>query len=395
MYRRLVNILEEQSFFLFGARATGKSYLLEQRFGRSKVLWIDLLDDDQFLALTKRPRQLEQLMLEHFEARRGNTSKWVVIDEVQRIPKLLNEVHRLLESPEWRNKVKFALTGSSARKLKRLGSNMLAGRALLNRLFPLTFEELSSDFNLDRVLNWGSLPGVFCASNDPQRAAILRSYVATYLSEEIREEQIVRQLDPFVRFLEVAAQSSGLIVNYSSIGRDCQVDSKAVARYFQILEDTLLGFFLPAYSKSVRKQQSQASRFLLFDLGVQRALRGALAVPVVPSNYEYGRAFEQLVILEIYRLNQYRERDLKLSYLRTKDGAEIDLIVEDPRGPTWLIEVKSSANVNDDDVAKLSRFLPTFSGACAVVLSRDPAARRVGDVRILPWQEGIREIIGV
>lgn len=394
MYHRLANILKEQSFFLFGARSTGKSSLLTQLFDHSRLIWIDLLDDESFLVLTKRPRHLEQLLLNYFEEK-GAVPEWIVIDEIQRVPKLLNEVHRLLESKQWRGQLKFALTGSSARKLKRLGGNMLAGRALLNRLYPLTFHELESDFSLERVLNWGSLPAVYCAKSDQLRSAMLRSYVATYLSEEIREEQVVRQLDPFVRFLEVAAQSSGTIMNYSSIGRDCQVDAKAVTRYFQILEDTLLGFLLPAYSRSVRKQQHKAPKFYIFDLGVQRALRGTLSVPVVPGSYGYGNAFEQLVVLEIHRLNQYLQRDLKLSYLRTKDDAEIDLVIDDPRGATWLVEIKSSTYVSDEDVGKLTRFLPTFKTGRSIVLSQDSQARQVGQTKVVPWRAGICEILGI
>jgi uncharacterized protein len=394
MYSRSINILKEQSFFLFGARATGKSSLLERILDQNSCIWIDLLDDDQFLTFTRRPRHLEQLLLSHCHER-GSHPEWIVVDEVQRVPKLLNEAHRLLESKEWRGKLKFALTGSSARKIRRLGGDMLAGRALLNGLYPLTCEELGADFDLDKTLNWGSLPAVYTAGSDQLRAAILRSYVATYLSQEIREEQIVRRLDPFVRFLEVAAQASGSIVNYSAIGRDCQVDTKAVTRYFQILEDTLIGFSLPAFSRSIRKQQNQAPKFYLFDLGVQRALRGALTVPVVQGNYGYGRAFEQFIVLEIYRLNNYLHRDLKLSYLRTKDDAEIDLIIEDPQGPHWLLEIKSSVQVSDQDAGKLGRFLPDFSTGCALILSRDTAARRVGDVQVTPWRAGIKRIFGL
>lgn len=394
MYPRLANILTSHSFFLFGARATGKSYLLERKLEGLHTIWIDLLDDELFLSLTKRPRLLEERLIGYFEVNK-TIPDWIVLDEIQRVPKLLNEVHRLLESKQWRGKLKFALTGSSARKLKRLGANMLGGRASVLSLFPLTFLELQQDFKVDAVLNWGSLPAVCTATNDQTRSAILRSYVSTYLAKEIREEQVVRQLDPFVRFLEVAAQASGTIVNNAAIGRDCQVDPKAVARYFQILEDTLLGYMLPAYSRSIRKQQSQAAKFYLFDLGVQRALRGTLSVPIVPENYEYGRCFEQLIILEMHRLNSYLETDLKFSYLRTKDGAEVDLIIETPKGELWLVEIKSSKSITEHSAKKLERFLPSFPKAKAVILSQEPQGRRVGKVRVLPWQQGIKEILGL
>ena len=195
--------------------------------------------------------------------------------------------------------------------------------------------------------------------------------------------------------MEVAAQSSGAILNHSSIGRDCQVDAKAVGRYFQILQDTLLGYALPAYARSVRKQQRQAPKFYLFDLGVQRALRGALSIPVEPRSYDYGRCFEQLVILEIYRLNQYLSRDLKLSYLRTKDDAEIDLIIERPDGRSWLVEIKSTTQVSDEDVTKIERFITVIPNSTAIILSNDSTPRTVGRTRVLPWQQGIREILGL
>ncbi len=393
MYNRLLNISESLTFFLFGARSTGKTSLLRANSSLAKALWIDLLDDDFFLALTRHPTSLESMVVEHL-AGGGTQSSWIVIDEIQRVPKLLNEVHRLLESKELHGRVKFALTGSSARKLKRVGANMLGGRAVLYRLFPLTFIELGSDFSLEQVLNWGALPAVFAANDDAERALLLKGYLGTYLREEIREEQIVRQLDPFTRFLEVAAQSSGLIVNFSSIGRDCNVDSNAVNRYFQILEDTLLGFTLPAYSKSIRKQQNQAPKFFLFDLGVQRALMGTLSIPVVPRSYGYGRVFEQFVILEIHRLNHYLNRDLRLYYLRTKDDAEIDLVIENPSGETLLVEIKSTSSVSDEEVNKLARFLPDFSNSKAMIISQEETPRRVGKVRILPWKMGIQEIVG-
>ena len=392
MYNRLLNLPEKLHFFLFGARSTGKTALLRMTQHLKDAIWVDLLDDEHFLTFTRRPKQLEELLGERLARKNVPDCQWIVIDEIQRVPKLLNEVHRLIESNEYHGRVRFAMTGSSARKLKRKGANLLGGRAALCHLFPLSVEELGGDFDLSRALNWGTLPGVYTAEDDESRALLLKSYVGTFLREEIREEQIVRQLDSFSRFLEVAAQSSGAILNYSSIGRDCRLDPNAVSRYFQVLEDTLLGFTLPAYSRSVRKQQNQAPKFYLFDLGVQRALSETLSVPVVPKSYGYGRVFEQFVVLEIHKMNHYLRRDLRLSYLRTKDGAEIDLIVEDACGNIRLVEIKSSSQVPDEDAAKLERFLPSFPGSEAVILSQDAIPRLVGKVRVLPWREGVREL---
>lgn len=350
-----------------------------------------MLDDDQFLAFAKNPKLLEE-KIKTFLHVNNQLPEWIVLDEVQRVPRILNEVHKLLESREYHGKLKFALTGSSARKLKRRGANMLGGRALINRLFPLTFVELEKDFNLEKVLNWGSLPGVYTAGGDDVRSGILRSYVTTYISEEIREEQVVRQIDPFLRFLEVAAQSNGEIINNSEIGRDCQVEPKTVARYFQILEDTLLGFFLPSFDLSIRKQQRKAAKFYFFDLGVVKALRGTLTIPISPSTYGYGKTFESLVVNEIYRLNNYYLSDYKLSYIRSKNNAEVDLVVRKPNGKIQLIEVKSSRDVSAEQAQKLEKFLDSLPEATAAIFSLDPEYRRLGRVDVYPWQDGIRKL---
>ncbi len=236
----------------------------------------------------------------------------------------------------------FALTGSSARKLKKTGVDLLAGRALLNYMFPLSFLETNGQWTLEQSLNWGALPAVVTAESDLLRAEILRAYSAIYIKEEIKEEQIVRNLEPFIRFLEVAAQSNGETITFSKIAAVALVSDKAVARYFEVLEDTLLGFWLPPFTRSARKRTMQASKFYLFDPGVKKALERSLSVPVLPGSLEWGRAFEHNFILECMRLNSYYKRDAKLSYLRTNEGAEIDLVIEIPgRGPL-CIEIKSS-----------------------------------------------------
>lgn len=391
MYPRIINILKSKSFFLFGARNTGKSHLLRQQFAAVSSLWIDLLSDREFVRYNSSPdlltKQVKSLASEALAAK-----PWIVIDEVQRVPKLLNEVHLLLEDQSLHGKVFFALSRSSARKLKRGGANLLAGRALVNALFPLTFKELGSDFCLDEVLNWGSLPDVISQPEQLVRAEQLESYYYTYLREEIREEQVVRQLDPFTRFLETAALSSGHIVNYAAIGRDCQVDPKSVARYYQILEDTLLGMFLPSYHRSIRKQQTASSRFYLFDLGVQRALQGTLNVPITSGSYTYERAFEQFVILEIHRLNTYLRKRYRLYYLRTKDNNEIDLIIERPGQAVVIIEIKSTEHVNEQHAKSLRTFLKDFEAVEAYVLSRDEKSQEKDGVYYVHWQKGIEKL---
>lgn len=391
MYRRQLNLLKKHSFFLFGARGTGKTQLLRENFLNEASLWIDLLKDQDFLVYSRNPDRLYEQTIAIVE-NNPNKIHWIIIDEVQKVSKLLDVVHRVLEEPKVSKKVFFALTGSSSRKLKRGGANLLAGRAINFYLFPLTFIELEKDFNLNTILNWGSLPLVIAGVDQTIRAEVLESYVANYLREEIKEEQIVRNIDPFTRFLEVAAQSSGDIVNYASIASDCQVDAKAVARYYQILEDTLLGFFLPSYHKSIRKQQTQSPRFYLFDLGVKQALQGTLDVPISEQTSSYGNIFEQFIILEIYRLNTYLKTRYKLYYLRTKDNAEIDLIVERPGEKTILIEIKSASNIADKHLTHLESFIADFKNSEAWVLSRETIERKKGDIHILPWQIGIKRL---
>jgi predicted AAA+ superfamily ATPase len=279
--------------------------------------------------------------------------EWVVIDQVQRAPKLLDTVYSLIEAPWNSNKrVKFALTGSSARKLKRGAANLLAGRAYTYNLHPLTYQELAGRFNLIDALAWGTLPTVWNIKSDEERKAYLKSYTATYIHEEIAQEQLVRNLIPFRKFLPIAAQSSGTIINYNSIARDLGVDWTTIRNYFEILEDTLIGFKLPAFSQSVRKQQILSPKFYLFDLGVKRSLDKTLNL--VPSTGQIiGPLFEHFIICEAIRLNDYLDKDFSFSYLRTQGGAEIDLVIERPGEKTVFVEIKSTTNVTKEHLRHL------------------------------------------
>jgi predicted AAA+ superfamily ATPase len=383
MIPRLLDPLRTSSFFLFGARGTGKSTLLGQLFAADRPLWIDLLDPEQENRYALRPGELLD------QVRAGlASSDWVVIDEIQKVPKLLDVVHSAIEA----HGVRFALTGSSARKLKRDSVNLLAGRAFVYHLFPLTRSELGEAFDLIAAMHYGTLPGLLPFTSDEERKAFLRAYALTYLKEEVWAEHLIRRLDPFRRFLEVAAQCNGEILNYSNIARDIGTDHKTVSSYFEVLEDTLLGFLLEPYHASVRKRQRQAPKFFFFDTGVTRALAGTLNVELVPRTYGFGRAFEHFVLLEMVRLSGYGQRDYRFSYLRTKDGAEIDLIVERPGSKLALVEIKSADRVDERDVRDLSRFLPDFPNAEAFCLSRDPVRKQIGDVLAVPWDVGLREL---
>jgi uncharacterized protein len=384
MFKRLVKLSKSHSFFLFGARATGKSTLLQRHFKPDETLWIDLLDPEIEERLSRYPSQLNTMI----DAAPGK--KWIVIDEIQKIPKLLDVVHQLTKNKN----IKFALTGSSARKLKRGEANLLAGRAFNYVCHPLIHTEIGDHFILNDVLSYGSLPEVFqLAKSD--KLEFLRAYVDTYFREEIVAEQIVRKLKPFKSFLQVAAQMNGKILNINKIARDVGVDNSTVQNYFEILEDTLVGFLLEPYSESVRKRQRQAAKFYYFDIGVTRALNRTLELSLTPSTYEYGAAFEQFLILEIKRLIDYTKPDWRLSYLRTKDGAEIDLIIERPGLSKVLIEIKSTNRVDDLKDSKTRAFFGLahdIKKSQAFVLSQDPVEKKVNGVWYLPWQRGLAEI---
>lgn len=383
MFKRIINPLNDNSFFLFGARGTGKTTFLKEYFKGWKTIWIDLLDPFQEDHFSLHP----DAFANHIKARSADVD-WVVIDEVQKIPRLLDVVHASIETTS----LKFALTGSSARKLKRGAANLLAGRAFINHLFPLTHREMGEAFDEMAALRWGGLPKVVAIPTIEGKRDFLRAYALAYLKEEVWSEHIVRQLEPFRKFLEVAAQMNGEIVNYTNIARDVGADVKTVQSYFQILEDTLVGILLPPHHRSIRKQQRQNPKFYLFDTGIRRALDRTLTQDLVPGTFEFGRAFEHLVILEAHRLNDYLKKDYRFSYLRTKDDAEIDCIVERPGLPTALVEIKSSDAVDERSTRTVEHFRKAFDRADAYCFSRDPIAKKIGSVEALHWREGLTAI---
>ena len=383
MFRRLLQTTRRSSFFLFGARGTGKTTYIRDAFDPDTSLYLDLLDPEIEDLYRRIPSRLEQQV----RALPGSV-EWILIDEVQRAPHLLDVAHRLIESTGKR----FVLTGSSGRKLRRGASNLLAGRAFVHNLYPLTVPELQDTFDLDDALRWGTLPRIYSLDADEDRQAYLRAYALTYLKEEIVAEQIVRRLDPFRRFLEVAAQSNGAIVNYTNIARDVGADPKTIITYFSILEDTLVGFLLPAFHRSIRKQQRSNPKFYFFDTGVKRALDRTLDVPLNPGTYEYGKAFEHFVITQIVHLSQYRYPDWRFSYLQTGAGVEIDLVIERPGLPTAIIEIKSSECVDERDTRNLARFTGDFPEPLALCISRDPTRMHIDDILCVPWRNALVEL---
>ncbi|OFZ78903.1 MAG: hypothetical protein A2583_11905 [Bdellovibrionales bacterium RIFOXYD1_FULL_53_11] len=379
---------KNHSHFLFGVRGVGKSTLIRSILKDKNVYWIDLLSGEDEFKYIQNP---DLLMMEiEALARQSRMPAWVVIDEVQKAPKLLDLVHLLIE----KHKLKFVLTGSSARKLKRGGANLLAGRAFVNHLFPLVHLELGSDFELDEYLRWGGLPELYSdqMKKTEDKTRFLKAYVNTYLKEEILVEQIVRKIEPFHHFLQTAAQCSGDIINFSKIADDAGTDDKSVERYYQILEDTLVGYHLLPFHGSVRKRQIKSSKFYFIDPGIIRALRGDLGNKPMPSSYEYGNIFENFIVGEIFKLNSYYEKDYRLSYVKTKDGVEIDLVIECGSRKVICVEIKSGRVASLDGFKAQIDLAGDIGCPGLVVLSQNVKAMAGNGITVFPWKEGIRHI---
>ena len=305
----------ERSFFLFGPRGTGKSTWLKQVL--PDAVRFDLLDAALFLELSRDPHRLEAMI--------GKLAAggWVVLDEIQKIPALLDEVHRLMESRRWR----FALCGSSARKLRRGGANLLAGRALTLSMESFSAAELGKGFDLDFALDWGLLPFVH---NQPDLAAdILAAYVNTYLKEELQAEGVIRSVPPFVRFLAVAGQLNGQVVNAQNIARKAAVARSTVDTYFAALSDTLVGHILPAWRPGLKVREAAQPKFYWFDPGVARAAAGLLRDPADRS--WQGTSLETLIYHELRIYNEISRKHRQIYYYRTPAGVEVDFIVETAR----------------------------------------------------------------
>ncbi len=379
MIKRLIRLPHNYSFFLFGPRQTGKSTLLKELFSAKQVLYYDLLKTEEYFRLSSHPELFREEVLT-----RQAAIRYVIIDEVQRVPMLLNEVHWLME--QVRAPI-FILTGSSARKLKRGQANLLGGRALTMQLFPLLQAELGKLFSLQKTLEIGTLPKIYLEADRQIASRLLQSYVETYLKEEIQLEAQVRNLSPFMQFLTLAAHDNGNTINFTNISRETGVSYQTVKSYYQILEDTLLGWFLLPYKKSRRKRLSQHPKFYFFDRGIVRALTKTVTVPLEPKTDAYGRAFEHFIVLEIMRTIQYEKLDYTVSYYRTEHGAEVDLILETPRGDIKAIEVKSSNSIQSVHLRGLQSFQEFMPRAQLACVSLAPHQRRHGSITILPWQE--------
>jgi predicted AAA+ superfamily ATPase len=323
MYKRCLSP-PSSSILLLGPRGTGKSTWIQQHFGDAETY--DLLDSREALRLERRPDLLFK-ELQHLPP-----ESWVVIDEVQKVPAVMDEVHRLMEC----RKLRFILCGSSARKLKRTGSNLLAGRAIVSHMFPLTFAELNDDFNPDSALTHGTLP-MAITGNDPE--GYLSTYADVYLNEEIRAEALTRNVGAFSRFLEVAARQNAQVTNIANIARDAAVGRSTVQNYFDILVDTLIGYWVPAWKLKTATKQVKHPKFFLFDTGVARTLSGRLPYP--PTQEELGPLLETLVFAEVKAFLAYRQLRYKPYFWSNYDGTEVDLLCETQTGFV-AIEIKAA-----------------------------------------------------
>ena len=326
----------DRSFFLFGPRGTGKSTWLRQVL--PGAVRFDLLDTSLYLELSRDPHRLEALI------GKRSSGSWIVLDEIQKIPTLLDEVHRLMETRRWR----FALCGSSARKLRRGGANLLAGRAITLNMEGFSAAELGSDFDLEFSLNWGALP--FVQLERHNAADILEAYVNTYLKEEIREEGLVRNVSPFLRFLNVAGQLNGQSVHGQNIAREASLPRSTVDTYFSILVDTLLGHFLPAWRPGLKVREAAHPKFYWFDPGIARAAAGLIREPA--DRVWQGAALETLIFHELRVYNESSRKRRPLAYYRTASGVEIDFIIESTKRHTNVpahlvaVEVKRAEKWN-------------------------------------------------
>lgn len=364
MIERKLNIINnlDDSIFLFGARQTGKSTFLRTRFPDS--IYIDLLDTSVKSRFKRRPSLLYDTLCDKAQG------TLVIIDEIPEVPELLNEVHRLMSEKE----LVFILCGSSARKLKRKGYNTLGGRAYPAYLCPFVSAELP-DFDLDHALQYGMLPPHYLAKNPARR---LSAYIDVYLKEEVKQEALVRNLSAFQRFLEVAAITNGEMINYNNIAQDCGVSANTVSGYFDILEDTLIGYRIPAFSKVMKRRLVQTPRFYYFDVGIVNHLLHRKEL--LRGTAEYGHAFEQLVIQEIKAWITYNENDEQLTYWRTQTGLEVDAVIGDAR---IAIEIKSVEEVLPRHLKGLKAFVEDYPSAKPVIVSLDPFHRYIGNIECL------------
>lgn len=365
MFTRILTLEDSKNdtVFLWGARQTGKSTLLKTLF--PEATYYDLLKSDEFERFSRRPSLLSE------ELSGIPSDSIVIIDEVQKIPQLLDEVHWLIVNKG----IRFILCGSSARKLKRSGANLLGGRALRNILYPLVSAEIP-DFNIHRAINNGMIPRHYLAENPFKR---LQAYVGDYLQQEIRAEALIRNIASFTRFLEIAALSSGEIINYQNIASECGISAPTAKEYFSILEDTLIGYTIPAFTKTLKRRLIVAPKFYFFDLGIPNYLLKRKNIE--QGSLDFGKAFEHLIIQELIAYIGYTNSDRKLTYWRTTSQFEVDCILGDAE---VAIEIKATSGVHPHHCRGLKAFKEEHPNARTIIVSFDKNPRKIADIEIIP-----------
>ena len=375
MYHRLLKPpSSNRSFFLFGPRGTGKTLWVKTHF--AKALYLDLLQSNLYNQLLADPGQLEHLIPKEF-------SDWVILDEIQRVPALLNEVHRLIEEKGY----KFILTGSSARSLRRQGANLLGGRAGIEHMFPLSAVELGADFDLKKALTGGLLPTVWNTDIDPQY--YLEGYIEAYLQQEVAQEALVRQLGDFARFLKIASLSQGQPVNLANIAREVALSRDRVAGYFQVVEDLLIGIHLPPFTRRADRRLVTHPKFYFFDVGLFQALRPR--GPLDSSAEIEGPALETLVLENIRAVNESLKLGYDISYWRTSTGLEIDFVLYGPKG-FHTIEVKRSRSIGPRDRSAQEAFLKDFPEAKAWIIYGGDQTLYFDKITAIPFTQFLMEL---
>lgn len=369
----VIRILEKplkykKSFFLFGPRGTGKTHWIKENL--KDAVYIDLLDTEVYTLLLSNPHRLLDFIPKNYH-------NWIVIDEVQKIPALLNEVHRLIEKDQHI----FVLTGSSARSLRKKGVNLLGGRALIYHVYPLVAQEIGKDFDFTKALTFGLLPAIL---SEPDPKAYLKAYITAYLREEVMQEGLTRNLAAFIRFLEVASFSQGQILNMAAIARDSMISHKNVSNYFDILDDLLIGYRLPIFNKRAKRQTIQHAKFYFFDAGVYQAIRPK-GFADTQSEID-GAALETIFLHSLRALNDYYELEYQLSYWRTLAGTEVDFIAYGPKG-FLAFEIKRSRNVSRNDAKGLLAFHQDFPDAKLYLIYGGEQRYNFDEVEALPMTE--------
>ncbi len=372
-YNRLIDLsdISRKSLFLLGPRQTGKSTLLKSEFPECPL--INLLKSDQFLKYQLNPTLFREEILT-----KTNTLP-IIVDEIQKLPILLDEIHYLIESHSYR----FILTGSSARKLRRESSNLLAGRALERKLFPLVTKEIG-DYNLNKIINFGSLPAIY-DSPDPEED--LFSYVGSYLKEEIQQESNVRKLGPFANFLEQAARDNSELLNFTNIASDVGVSANTVKEYYQILEDTLIGTLLPPFRRTKKRKAISKAKFYFFDVGVANVL--AKRLNIQPKSELYGKCLEHLVFLELRACLSYSRNRNELSFWRSVNGQEVDFII----GDNIAIEVKATSRVQNKHLKGIKALAEELPLTHKIIISLDDNKRVMDeDFMIYPLRKFLTDL---